>query len=363
MTQTDNAFNHNPQEKLLLKWTQPVNNLSLMSYQDFQHRVYSYLIKYKEEILKIDGQGISNSGVKHKCLFPKPYRDAKIPVMLYNGIKTIVEEIQESKFAYKPHYAASMHVASSQTACVNLFVPILESEYADMILKESGVAPKGFDHIERGQFRKGYCFEYWESSLEGSKGLLGDHSPHAGTDSDVAIAYRNIDNKLCLWLIEHKLTEREFTTCGGYRSKGITESEKAYCKSCGIKELIKNHDKCYYHKHCGYFYWKIMEKQHSFFCGQYEDDGCPFRGGMNQLWRNQLMAFELENRGVFDEVYFSVVSHPENCFLDKTMNEYQQLTRNSPKFSNFKSNTLVDKAVTYLPDWSSWYKKVYFGID
>lgn len=172
MTQTDNAFNHNPQEKLLLKWTQPVNNLSLMSYQDFQQRVYSYLIKYKEEILKIDGQGISNSGVKHKCLFPKPYRDAKIPVMLYNGIKTIVEEIQESKFAYKPHYAASMHVASSQTACVNLFVPILESEYADMILKESGVAPKGFDHIERGNFAKAIALSIGSHHWKAPKAFL-----------------------------------------------------------------------------------------------------------------------------------------------------------------------------------------------
>lgn len=334
-----------------------------MSYRDFQQRVYSYLIKYKEDVLKIKGKGISNRGVEHDCLFPKPYCDAKIPVMLYENIKSTVVDIQKSKFAYKPHLAASMHVASSQTACINLFVPILESEYADKILKVSGVAPTGFDHVDRNQFRKGYCFEYWESSLEGSKGLLGDHSPHAGTDSDVAIAYRNFDNELCLWLIEHKLTEREFTTCGGYRSKGISKFEEANCTSCGIKELLNNHDKCYYHKHCGYYYWKNMERQYSFFSGKYVNDGCPFRGGMNQLWRNQLLALELEDRRVFKEVYFSVVTHPENSFLDKTMNDYRQLTNNSSKFYYFKSNVLVDSAVAYLPDWSSWYKKVYFGFD
>ena len=176
-------------------------------------------------------------------------------------------------------------------------------------------------------------------------------------------AFRNQSNELCLWLIEHKLTEQEFTTCGGYRSKGISESEKENCTSCGIKELLENHDKCYYHKHCGYYYWRIMEKQYSFFCGKYEGVGCPFRGGMNQLWRNQMLALELENRGEFTEVYFSVVSHPDNCFLEKTMKEYRRLTNNSPKFYAFKSNTLVDKAVAYLPDWSSWYKKVYLGID
>ncbi len=76
-----------------------------------------------------------------------------------------------------------------------------------------------------------------------------------------------------------------------------------------------------------------------------------------------MLALELENRGEFTEVYFSVVSHPDNCFLEKTMKEYRRLTNNSPKFYAFKSNTLVDKAVAYLPDWSSWYKKGYLGID
>ena len=106
-----------------------------------------------------------------------------------------------------------------------------------------------------------------------------------------------------------------------------------------------------------------MDAQSSFFCGKYEGNGCPFRGGMNQLWRNQMLALELENRGVFEDVYFSVVSHPDNTFLDKTMNEYRALTNNSPKFYDFKSNALVDVAVDYLPDWSNWYKKVYLGIE
>ena len=83
---------------------------------------------------------------------------------------------------------------------------------------------------------------------------------------------------------------------------------------------------------------------------------------MNQLWRNQLMALELENRGMFEEVYFSVVTHPENSFLDKTMNEYRELINNYPKFFNFKSSALVNVAAGYLPDWSKWYKRVY-GIE
>lgn len=332
-----------------------------MSYEDFKKRVYSYLIKYKKEELKIEEKGISSFGKPHDCLLPKPYCDEKIPVMIYEGIKKTVEDIQKSKFAYKPHPAAASHVASSQTACLNLFVQILESEYADQILIQSGVAPKGFDHIDRGKLRNGYCFEYWESTIEESKGLLGDHDPAAGTDSDVAIAYINKDKKLCLWLIEHKLTEDDFTTCGGYRSKGNTM--KSNCTSCGIDDLLKDHDKCYYHRHCHYLYWDIMDKRASFFSGKYTGDGCPFRGGMNQLWRNQMLALELEEKSPFKEVYFSVVTHPENTFLDKRMNQYRDLINHSPKFFAFKSTDLVNAAAKHLHEWAKWYRRVYLGIE
>ena len=41
---------------------------------------------------------------------------------------------------------------------------------------------------------------------------------------------------------------------------------------------------------------------------------------------------------------FSVVHHPENHFLDKSMTEYAKLTDNSPKFNSFTSDKLIDAA-------------------
>ena len=76
-----------------------------------------------------------------------------------------------------------------------------------------------------------------------------------------------------------------------------------------------------------------------------------------------MLALELENRAVFADVFFSVVTHPENTFLDKTMNEYRELTKHSHKFFDFKSDSLVNAAAKYLPDWASWYKKVYYGME
>ena len=109
-------------------------NMGKVSYKDFQAKVYSSLVRYKKEELKIEEKGISSQGVLHDCLFPEPYCSSEIPLMLYKGIINTVKEIQKCAFAYKPHIAASNHVASSQTACINLFVPILESDYADEII-------------------------------------------------------------------------------------------------------------------------------------------------------------------------------------------------------------------------------------
>lgn len=333
-----------------------------ISYKEFQSKVYASLIKYKHDELGIKEKGFSTKKVAHDCLFPDSYWPSNIPMMLYKNIIDIVKDIQECPYSYKPHIAVQRHVASSQTACLNLFIPILESDHADCIIKESGVAPVDFDHIDRTALRRGYCFEYWESKTAGNKGLLGDHTPHAGTDSDVAICYVNTKGESCLWLIEHKLTEREFTKCGGYRSKSIPTVLKENCDNSCLEDICKDHDKCHYHKNCKYYYWDIMDQDAAkdFFKGIYNQRGCPFKGGMNQLWRNQMLALELERRGIYKEVYFSVVTHPENSFLDKTMNEYKKLICNNPKFSDFKSKSLVDAASSYLPEWAMWYKSVYW---
>lgn len=45
------------------------------------------------------------------------------------------------------------------------------------------------------------------------------------------------------------------------------------------------------------------------------------------------------------------------------MNKYRELTKNSHKFFDFKSDSLVNAAVKYLPAWTSWYKKVYYGME
>ena len=90
---------------------------------------------------------------------------------------------------------------------------------------------------------------------------------------------------------------------------------------------------------------------------------CPFKGGMNQLWRNQLLGFALEKSGKFKEVYFSVVKHPENKALDKSIEQYKDLINHNNRFSVFDSKEVIETAAKLndsdLNNWINWYKELY----
>lgn len=349
-------------ELLYLEYLKTMNKKR--EYETFKNKVYSYLISYKDD--KITKDCGCYKGEKHPEFLPENYWDEELPEMLFDGIRDVVAMMLNSNYRYKPHLFAYKHVASSQTACVNLFVPILESPRVNEILKSLDACPKDFKCVAKENILfHGYQFEFWDGADENSKGILGDHSKQAGTDSDVAIAYYNTSNDLCLWLIEHKLTEREFTTCGAYRSSGNNAEGRSTCHRCSISEILDDPTLCYYHRESKYNYWSIMKDGAAeFYCGSYGGNGCPFRGGMNQLWRNQLLAMALEKNGMYKHVSFSVVHHPLNIFLNDTMATYSRLTNNSQKFNSFTSYKLVDAAAVdpELKDWIKWYQEVYYGI-
>ena len=178
-------------------------------------------------------------------------------------------------------------------------MPLLLSEEADSIIPLIPGCPADFCKIARNKLFHGFCFEYWGQDMKQGTGVLNDHSKQAGTDADVAIAYYNKEEKLCLWLIEHKLSEREFTMCGAYKSKA--NRNKDNCTKCNLMDITKEPQKCHYHT-IGYKYWDTLKKNLDRFQGAIEIKGCPFRYGLNQLWRNQMLAFALQETGIYNKV-------------------------------------------------------------
>jgi len=274
---------------------------------------------------------------------------------IYPPIRELVMAHQKQfKFKFHKHFN---HMASSQAANMNLFLPILQSPFSADIFR--AVKPD-FNRIATEFLHNGWQIEYCDGF--GKEGVLGDKNAKAGTDADIAIAYYNHDDELCLWLVEHKLTEAEFTTCGGAKSNGRTAIHD--CAN-SFAEIMGNKDKCYYHSGARYNYWKITENNHGLFSGHTLFPNCPFKHGMNQLWRNMLLAVGVEQDDSQPYTYasFSVVHHPENYFLDRSMNDFRKLTNDSDRFNSFTSNLLVDAALKTedrdLATWATWYRNLY----
>lgn len=322
----------------------------------FQKEMYVHLIDWKREKLGIKEPGIYNYQGRRI-----PY-DAILPESAIKDYPIIYPEILDPLFEHQKYFPFKLHqhfnhMASSQAANVNLFLPVLLSPAVNEILKELKLDLKTLD---TSQLFHGFQIEYWDGQGK-EKGLLGDHNARSGTDSDIAIAYQNQDGEFCLWLIEHKLTETEFTTCGGAKS-GNRDKSRHNCNK-PLPSILLDKNSCYYHDVRKNNYWNITERHQSFFKNHPQFQGCPFIGGLNQLWRNQLLGLALEDEGRYKHVFFSVVYHPGNRALENSLKAYGELVNHNPKFSAFTSDTLVDIARSQkdksLDKWVEWYEGMY----
>jgi len=321
----------------------------------FQQAMYIHLINWKwQNITEEEGYYVyRGQPIPYDAILPESVRET-FPVIYPNVVGILTQHHDNFPFKLHQHFN---HMASSQAANANLFLPVLLHPRANEVLRQ---LKSDFDELATGELDRGFQIEFWGPRT--GSGLLGDHTQLYGTDSDIAIVYYNKKSELCLWLIEHKLTEEEFTECNGYKSKGRKENHDC---SKSFSEIIKRKNYCYYHDIRKFKYWEIAEKHRDFFFNQQKHTHCPFRGGMNQLWRNQLLALAIEQDSTlpYKHAYFSVVKHPENSYLDKTITEYKALTANNAKFSVFTSADVIDTAIGLhdlkLDEWIAWYRELY----
>jgi hypothetical protein len=224
-----------------------------------------------------------------------------------------------------------------------------------------GALKPDFARLATSELDRGYRLEFWDQP----HGNLGDRGKTSGTDADIAIAYFSKKGDLSLWLIEHKLTEPEFTTCHAATSRGRKPHHDC---TLSFPELVNDPTPCYYHDARNFKYWDITRRNPAFFPNHAGFDGCPFRGGLNQLWRNQLLALSVEQDDErpydrYKHASLSVVRHPRNRALDNSLNAYRDLIGDNPNFSTFTSADLLRSAESVgdaaLRDWADWYRHLY----
>lgn len=325
----------------------------------FQEDLYVHLINWKwRHITTEEGRF---GAVAYDAILPDRYAHAEAMPHLHSSVLShLAAHRKRNPFRIHPHF---YHMASSQAANINLFLPVLHHAGVSDIL---GRIKPDFASLATDQLDHGYCLEFWGSNFRSDaadRGPLGDKSGSHGTDSDLAIAYRNHEGALCLWLIEHKLTEKEFTPCSGPRSKD-RDHARHHCTN-SFAEILRDKQACFHHDFNKRKYWSITERNRDLFVHHANHAQCPFQGGMNQLWRNLLLALALEqdNEQPYAHATFSVVKHAANPHLDESLDAFKALIANSSKFSVFNSDDLLQAAEAMqdgaLSNWARWYRDLY----
>jgi hypothetical protein len=311
--------------------------------------MYVHLINWKWEHITTERGTYRDH--EYDAILPDRYVD-QFPMLYSKIVEAVRSHRQRFPFRLHKHFN---HVASSQAANINLFLPILLHPDIDAIL---GAINPQFARLATHCLDRGWRIEFWDEPFK----ALGDKTESSGTDADMAVAYYSHDGQLCLWLIEHKLTEAEFTTCGGFASKARKPFHDC---TRNFSEILKDKNTCYYHDVREFKYWDITADNVDLFVNHAKHTQCPFQGGMNQLWRNQLLAMAVEehDRQPYTYASFSVVKHPANPHLDNTLASYKDLIGGNPKFSTFTSEDVLRAAEALrdsaLDEWAEWYRCLY----
>jgi len=243
----------------------------------------------------------------------------------------ITKQLYElTKDRFSQHKAGDLrrimtNTASSQAYCFNLMLHLNENkELANALFTELFQKPVVIHHIEP-EFTPNKMHPLAGFENEDRDETIGDQTEIWGTDADVAVFYTYDGNKKGVLLIEFKFIEAEFSVCSSYKKKvearSICGNEGYYERLITNKLTDKNlRTLCGYNK---YENWQLTEVSSVLDNTKIkESNACPFRFGLNQLWRNLLLAEKVASARCCDEFGFWVFSpQPNDAYLWKEKNE------------------------------------------
>jgi hypothetical protein len=150
-------------------------------------------------------------------------------------------------------------------------------------------------------------------------GEIDDDKPRAdepATGVDVMLWGQDADDAPIAILVEVKLTEAGFTTCGGRDSPRNRRTD--VCASAAT--FFASPTACYLQrtsgKTCDRRYWEIFERSNgsvrAAFPGADVNGSCPFAGHAQQPMRNLALAHALVQGGVVARSWFLLCAHDDN---------------------------------------------------
>lgn len=270
----------------------------------WQKKVFRSMALFLEANPEIKSFGLSKHGNEYKHLLTP--EQSVFNFVTEEIHKATIERFKKHKAG--DYYRALTNTAASQPYCFNLIIYLqrhlsLADKLFSILLKKQ-VSVK---HLEP-EFTPNTCdIQGFEPTTDES---IGDQNLIAGigTDADIAVFYTYDEGKKGVLLIEFKFIESEFSVCTSYAKK---KEIRDTCNDNFFNDFIstKNH-LCGYNK---YFNWQLTES--STVIDGYKIrsiSSCPFRFGLNQLWRNMLLAEQVAASRDCDEFGFWVFSPMEN---------------------------------------------------
>jgi hypothetical protein len=161
-------------------------------------------------------------------------------------------------------------------------------------------------------------------------------------------------------LVEVKLSEAGFTTCGGAVSP--RNLERFGCDDAHA--MLAEPQRCYLtkppHQRRPRRYWEIFEAQHGSLAGAFpgvSSGPCPFRGHAQQLMRQHALAMAMEQEGLADEAWLLLLHHDHNPDVVPHFDAYQATAARPERLLRWPATRLL--AAGPLP-WAAWMRQRYF---
>lgn len=285
----------------------------------WQKKVYKEMAMFLQANPEIKSFGQSRNGNAYKHLL-------SIEQSKYNFVTEEIHTATKERFG--KHKAGDLHriltnTAASQPYCFNLIIYLQQhSDLADKLFSILLGRQVKVHHLEP-EFTPNMCDNIVGFERTGDESI-GDQNLKlgSGTDADIAVFYIYETDKKGVLLVEFKFIEAEFSVCSSYANKkqikSTCDSEDYFTDLINKKKTDEtNNLLCGYNR---YLNWQLTaeskvidgEKIKSLFC-------CPFRFGLNQLWRNMLLAEQVASSRQCDEFGFWVFSpKPNDKYLWKT---------------------------------------------
>ena len=150
------------------------------------------------------------------------------------------------------------------------------------------------------------------------------------TAVDVALWVRLSNGGRAVLLLEVKLSERNFSHCGGYHSPNNDRPD--VCQSASA--LFGDPGNCYLIRSAkaettGRIrrYWEIFARRSGSLAQAFPNvdttGGCPFANDMNQPMRNLAIAFGLEQTNVVQRAWYGLCAHDNSTVIRRIWSHWQ----------------------------------------